>query len=58
MKMFAERLLDNNSIVHLNIGCNQISTEGAAYLFEVMKKQTSIISLSLANNDCYKNKNK
>lgn len=56
--MFAERLLDNNSIVHLNIGCNQISTEGAAYLFEVMKKQTSIISLSLANNDCYKNKNK
>ena len=51
-------MLTNNSLVNLNLGCNQISTDGAIALFDCLKKQTSIVSLSLANTDCYKNKNK
>jgi hypothetical protein len=50
--------MQNRTLVHLNIGCNSISSEGAAYLFAKLQRHHSITSLTLANKDCYKNKNK
>lgn len=44
--------------MHLDVGCNSIAVDGAIALFEALKYQQSIISLSLANKDCYKHKNK
>ena len=50
--------MQNDTLVHLDIGCNQMGTEGALVLFEALKYHPSLISLKLANSDCYKNKNK
>jgi Leucine Rich repeat len=58
MKELAASLKYNLTLVHLDIGCNQISTDGAVELFQALKAHPSIISLNLANSDCYKNKNK
>lgn len=48
----------NSNIVHISLGCNLISNDGAEILFETLKKQNSIVSIDMANIDCYKNKNK
>eukprot|EP00347_Sterkiella_histriomuscorum_P016174 403354202 len=58
IKQFVKNLSFNETLVDLNFGCNQISADGAALLFESLKSHKSIVSISLANNDCYKNKNK
>ena len=44
--------------MHLDLGCNQITQDGAAHLFNQLKKHKSLTSISLGNMDCYKNKNK
>ena len=46
----------NSSLVHLSLGGNNIQTEGAVQLFRSLVGHTSLTSLDLANNDCYKNK--
>ena len=46
----------NDTIVHLDIGGNHIQTEGAMSLFKSLANHPSLVSLNLANNDCYKNK--
>jgi len=51
-------LLMNFTIVHVDLGCNQIQGEGAEMFFKAMERQQSIVSISMANTDCYKNKNK
>jgi Ran GTPase-activating protein (RanGAP) involved in mRNA processing and transport len=48
----------NNTIVHIDLGCNQISGEGAEFLFRTLINHQSIVSINMANTDCYKNKNK
>ena len=40
----------------MNIGGNHIQTEGAISFFKSLSNHPSLISLNLANNDCYKNK--
>ena len=46
----------NRSIVHLSLGGNNIYTEGAIALFRALIAHPTLVSLNLANNDCYKNK--
>ena len=46
----------NTTIVHLNIGGNAIQIDGTTHLFRCLQGHTSLNSLDLANNDCYKNK--
>ena len=46
----------NTSVIHLKLGGNHISADGASYLFQCLENHPSIVSLDLANNDCYKNK--
>ena len=48
----------NTNIIHIQLGCNLISSEGTEALFEALKNQESIVSIDMANIDCYKNKNK
>ena len=55
--MLAETIKDHNSvIVKLNIGGNHIGQEGTTHLFQSLENHPSLVSLDLANNDCYKNK--
>ena len=57
LKQLAKVLETNNlTLVHLNLGGNSIGTEGAIQLFRSLIGHQSLISLDLANNDCYKNK--
>jgi hypothetical protein len=58
IKSLSKYILLNSHLVHLELGCNQITSEGAVHLFSILEKHPSIVSLSLANTDCYKNKNK
>ena len=46
----------NDSIVNLSIGGNCIQTEGAIALLKSLTGHGSLVSLNLANNDCYKNR--
>jgi hypothetical protein len=39
----------NKTIIHLDIGCNQITTDGAISLFEALRFHPSLISLNIAN---------
>jgi Ran GTPase-activating protein (RanGAP) involved in mRNA processing and transport len=57
LKVLADTLRAHNStVVHLDIGGNHIGPEGTMYLFQALQNHPSIVSLNLANNDCYKNK--
>lgn len=57
LRLIADSLRDSNStVIHLNLGGNHISTEGTTYLFQALTGHPSLVSLNLANNDCYKNK--
>lgn len=57
LKVLAETLRDYNStVVHLSLGGNHIGTEGTMHLFQCLKNHPSLVSLNLANTDCYKNK--
>ena len=38
IKSLAKSLIQNDSIVHLELGCNQISCEGAISLFTMLKR--------------------
>jgi Ran GTPase-activating protein (RanGAP) involved in mRNA processing and transport len=59
LKVIGETLkLYNTTVIHLNLGGNHISADGAAYLFQCLENHPSMVSLDLANNDCYKNKMK
>lgn len=40
----------------MNIGGNHIGPEGTTHLFQSLENHPSLVSLDLANNDCYKNK--
>ena len=51
-------ILGSKRLVHIDLGCNSITSEGAEDLFSSLKYHPSLTSLSLANVDCYKNKNK
>ena len=42
--------------MHLNLGGNAISADGAVYLFKSLANNQSLISLNLGNKDCYKQK--
>ena len=42
--------------MHLSLGGNNIYTEGAISLFRSLIAHPTLTSISLANNDCYKNK--
>ena len=44
--------------MHLDLGCNSLTSESAEELFTILTKQQSLTSISIANVDCYKNKNK
>lgn len=46
----------NNSLVHINIGGNNIQPEGAQYFFRSLYDHPSLVSLDMANNDCFNNK--
>lgn len=46
----------NTSMVHVNIGGNNIQPEGAQYFFKSLIDHPSLVSLDMANNDCFKNK--
>jgi len=48
----------NKTLIHLDLGCNKITGEGAVALFSGLTQHPTVISVSLANQDCYKNKNK
>ena len=57
MKLLAPTLeLHNTSLVHLSLGGNSIQTDGAIHLFRCLQGHESLVSLNLANTDCYKNK--
>lgn len=56
IKALGQYLKQNETIVHLDLGCNSIHSEGAMGFFTVLQNQNSLVSLNLANNDCYKNK--
>lgn len=57
LKVLADTIkLHNTTIVKLNIGGNHIGLEGTAHLFQCLENHPSLVSLDLANNDCYKNK--
>jgi len=46
----------NDTLVHINIGCNNIQPEGAQYFFNCLQDHPSLVSLDLANADCFKSK--
>lgn len=57
LKQLAKVLQSHNTtIIHLSLGGNNITTEGAVLLFRSLIGHESLTSLDLANNDCYKNK--
>lgn len=37
--IIAKALLLNRSLVHIELGCNQITSEGCEYLFEMLINQ-------------------
>jgi len=49
-KAIAEVLIDNSSIVSLNLSMNNISDEGGASIVEALKNNTTLQSLDLSNN--------
>ena len=57
LRILAETIKDfNSTIVHLSLGGNHIGPEGTMHLFQCLKNHPSLVSLNLANTDCYKNK--
>ena len=56
LKTLASAIGKNSNLVHLSLGCNQFSSEGACHLFRVLETHSGITSIDLANNDCYKSK--
>lgn len=57
LKQLAKVLQSHNeTIIHLSLGGNNVTTEGAVHLFRSLIGHHSLVSLNLANNDCYKNK--
>lgn len=47
---------DNSTVVHINIGGNNIQSDGATKFFKALESHTSIVSINFSNSDCYKNK--
>ena len=43
--------MENHSLVHLDIGSNDITYEGANLLFNSLEKHPTLSSLTLANHD-------
>jgi Ran GTPase-activating protein (RanGAP) involved in mRNA processing and transport len=57
LRILAETMRDHNStVVHLDLGGNHIGPEGTMHLLQCLLNHPSLVSLNLANNDCYKNK--
>lgn len=57
LRLIADVLKDHNqTVIHLNLGGNHLSTESITNLFQALTNHPSLVSINLANNDCYKNK--
>lgn len=56
LKRIAQELKNSTSLFHVSLSGNQITTEGAQYLFSMLDGHQYLTSLELQNRDCYKQK--